>query len=90
MVLIEALSRGVPVIATRCDGPECIVNEENGILTPLYDMESLSEALIEMYHQYPKYPKERLRNYCLSLYGKEAFYKNVMAIYHQHTKLEKA
>ncbi len=46
---IEALSCGVPVIATRCGGPESFVHEGNGILVPVNDEEALLEAMKTMY-----------------------------------------
>ena len=36
---IEAMAAGLPVIATRCGGPEDFVTEENGILIPVDDEE---------------------------------------------------
>ena len=41
---IEALSCGVPVIATRCGGPEGFVHTGNGILVPVDDEEALVGA----------------------------------------------
>lgn len=81
VVLIEALSRGVPVVSTYCGGPECIVNESNGILVPPKNVEDLAQAMLKMYHEYDNYNKEQLRESVINLYGKEAFYKRIMEIY---------
>lgn len=81
VVLIEALSRGVPVVSTYCGGPECIVNESNGILVPPKNVEDLAQAMLKMYHKYDNYNKEQLRESVINLYGKEAFYKRIMEIY---------
>jgi glycosyltransferase involved in cell wall biosynthesis len=81
VVLIEALSRGVPVISTYCDGPECIVNEKNGVLVQPKNIDDLAQALQKMYHEHTNYNKELLRKDVIELFGKEAFYKRVMKIY---------
>lgn len=81
VVLIEALSRGIPVISTFCDGPECIVNEKNGILVQPNNIGELKQALQKMYHEHKNYNKEQLRNNVIELYGKEAFYHRVLSIY---------
>ena len=45
-VLIEALSLGVPIVATNIGGnPEVITNEENGLLIPAGSTQALSNAL---------------------------------------------
>ena len=46
---VEAMMSGLPVIATRCGGPESFVNDSNGILINPNDVDALSKALIFMY-----------------------------------------
>ncbi len=46
LVLIEAMARAKPVLATRCNGPaSIIVDGENGFLVPIGDEEELAEKL---------------------------------------------
>jgi L-malate glycosyltransferase len=42
---VEALMTGLPVIATKCGGPEEFVTEENGILIPVGDIKNLFQAI---------------------------------------------
>ena len=42
---IEAMAAGLPVIATRCGGPEDFVTEENGILISVDDVQALTDAM---------------------------------------------
>lgn len=81
VVLIEALSRGIPVISTYCGGPECIVTKNNGILVTPKNEDELANALLKMYNTYTQYDRVTLRNECLSLYGRDSFYKKIIAIY---------
>jgi glycosyltransferase involved in cell wall biosynthesis len=45
VVLIEALSTGMPVIATRCGGPDDIVTPDLGTLVPTNDEDALLRAM---------------------------------------------
>ena len=47
VVLIEAMSTGLPVIATRCGGPEEVVNAEAGSFVDCNDGKGLSLAMYE-------------------------------------------
>jgi len=49
IVVLEAMACGIPVVSTRCGGPESIIRDgEDGYLVPLNDMESLAEKLITL------------------------------------------
>lgn len=49
IVLLEAATFGVPVIATRTGGiPEVIEHERSGLLVPIEDVEGLCAALLEI------------------------------------------
>jgi len=48
MVTVEAILSGVPVIATKCKGPEQFINENNGILIGLKNTNALVTAMKTM------------------------------------------
>lgn len=48
LACIEALASGLPVIATRCNGPEYFIDGSNGALVDVGDGEAMERALIEM------------------------------------------
>ncbi len=85
VVLIEALSRGIPVISTYSGGPECIVNHKNGLLVEPKNTQELSEALIKMYGQYNNYNPTTLREDVINQYGKNTFYNKLIRIYKDAT-----
>lgn len=64
VVCIEALSLGVPVIATICGGPEEFINDSNGILIDKNSVDELSKAMVYMYANNNKYDKLAISEQC--------------------------
>lgn len=81
VVFIEALSQGLPVAATRCGGPQTIINENNGILVPVGDVQALAGALVSLYENRDHYDAQTLRADCLSEFGEEAVVRQITAVY---------
>ena len=57
LVLIEAMACGLPIVSTRCGGPNDIVEEGTGILVEVGDAEDLArgiEAVLKGYHRYDR------------------------------------
>jgi len=46
---------GVPVIATRCGGPECIVEKGDGLLVSPKNPHELQAAMLEILEKLPNY-----------------------------------
>lgn len=81
VVLIEALACGTPLIATKCGGPEDIVNEKNGILVDPGNGGELADAMKFMYENIDQYTKQTLMNDAENRFGKNAFMENVLRYY---------
>ncbi|MGC1389428.1 MAG: glycosyltransferase [Bacteroidales bacterium] len=81
IVLIEAMACGLPVIATRCGGPQDIVTAETGILIQKDDHEELKSAIISMSENLMLYDKEAIRNYTKENFGQEFFNKRLSGLY---------
>lgn len=83
VVYIEALSQGLPVIATRCGGAESIVSDGNGYLVPVDDDDALADALIKMYEHHSDFEPARLRENCLNEFGEDTVIGKLIGIFRQ-------
>lgn len=60
VVYIEAMMLGLPVIATASGGPDDLINESNGLLVPVGNVDRLSDAILTMYENYSFYNREQI------------------------------
>ena len=81
VVLIEALSRGKPLVATACGGPECIVNVDNGLLVEKNNTAALGSAMHTLFNTMTNYDADRIRMQSLSKFGKNTVRKQLCRIY---------
>lgn len=81
---IEAMSAGLPVIATKCGGPEDFVNEGNGLLIDCDNPGLLTEAMETMYLKAEqRYDKEKIKNYAADMFSPEAISRVLTQFYSQ-------
>jgi L-malate glycosyltransferase len=81
VVVIEALARGCPVIATRSGGPENIVTDECGIIVEAGIEEELAEALKKMTNNHIIYNRADIRSYAINKYGNKTFLSAMNKLY---------
>jgi glycosyltransferase involved in cell wall biosynthesis len=60
---------GLPVVATRCGGPESFVNQENGILCSINDVSGMAEALLSIINNYNQYNHKEIADNCQRRFG---------------------
>jgi glycosyltransferase involved in cell wall biosynthesis len=80
--LVEAMACGRPVIATQSGGPNDIVNEHNGILVDVDDVDQLANALSLMVASYTQYDYQQIHQ-SAQRFSHEHFVKQVSSIYSQ-------
>jgi len=61
LVLLEALACGLPIVATRCGGPEEIVEPELGKLVEVGDVAGLENAVAGVLENYGSYDRRTIR-----------------------------
>ena len=80
VVLIEALSCGIPVVSTKSGGPESIIEENIGLLSEINE-ESLAESMKKMNNNHSRYDSNYLRDYTKIHFSEEAVIDKLTKIY---------
>lgn len=83
VVVIEALALGLPVVATRCGGPETIVRQQDGILVPVDDVENLALAMESVYENYDQYNPVEIQQACKERFSEKAIANRLMTAYEE-------
>ena len=81
VVYAEAIACGLPIIATKCGGPEDIVTRDNGLLVPVDDVEQLANAMEHIYHHYTEFDPYKIREDFLNKFSKKAVVEQIVTIY---------
>lgn len=83
VAIVEALSCGVPVVATRCGGPESIVCDLNGLLVEKGRVEELASAILDVLKNKNRYDADLIRKDCISRFGADSVVEKLKTIYYQ-------
>lgn len=80
---IEALSQGLPAIATECGGPEELINDKNGILVPKRNENSLSEAMKYMFDNYNCYDRFAIAEECRNRFASQVIAQQLIKLFQE-------
>lgn len=81
VVLIEAMALGIPVLATKCGGPQDIITPDVGLLSPAGNLTSFADGLSTMYSQRLRFNPALIRESCRARFGAQVFADRMLAIY---------
>lgn len=81
VVYAEAIASGKPIIATRCGGPEFIVNEKNGLLVEVDDILGLMNAMKKLVKNLDEYRPEVIRSDFEARFSRFAVVKQLRSLY---------
>lgn len=83
VVYAEAIASGKPVIATRCGGPEFIVNKINGILIEVGDIPALAAAMKNLADTWEQYDPQAIRADFLTRFSRPVIVSQLVSLYRQ-------
>lgn len=86
VVYIEALASGKPVIGTYNGGAEDIINNENGLLVKINDIDELGNAMSNIIENINLYNPEKIRKNCIEKYSKKKIIKEILNVYSELIK----
>ena len=86
VVLIEALSSGIPFIATNCGGANDIHEDGLGYLISKGDRGKLREAMYHFIKGRANFSSEYIRSVAVQKYGRDSVTNRIMEIYDQMLK----
>lgn len=81
VVYAEAMAAGLPVIATKCGGPESFVNSGNGILAPTDNIQGLVKAMKYIYNNIGQYDSMKLRNQAYLMFSYQSIGQKIINLY---------
>jgi glycosyltransferase involved in cell wall biosynthesis len=81
VVLVEAMSAGLPVVATRCGGPEELVTPDLGVLVSPGDAEALAGGIMDVLGRLGEFSEEHLRRVADERYGQASVAGRLVSLY---------
>jgi len=78
VVVIEAMSAGLPVVCTASGGPDHLIEPTNGMLVPVGDGAALRQALAEMRDASRRYDRAQISTETIRRFGPAAFVQDFL------------
>ena len=82
VVTAEALSCGLPALATRCGGPEEFITPEVGRIVPVAEPKKLAKELSWMMENLPRFSREKISEYAKKNFSLEVIGSQYHSLYH--------
>jgi len=78
---IEALMHGLPVVASKCGGPQDYLNQQNSIQVNTKDMNDLVRGINEMIKHFSKYDRKIIKLEIEKLYNEKVVLESLRKLY---------
>lgn len=78
---VEALACGVPVISTDCGGARDFMNEFNGLVIPINDINAMEKAIRHMIDHYLDFDRKRIAHECKRRFSSKTIANQLTSIF---------
>lgn len=89
VVYLEAIAAGLPVIATKCGGPEDFITKETGLFVNENNDEQVLAAFRYLHDNLYRYNREEMRNFVISRYSPAAITERIIKVYNSVIDFER-
>lgn len=83
VAVLEALSTGLPVVATICGGIKECIDEKNGILVPVEDVDSLATGILAMYKNLKNYDCQAIADDCKKQFSPNVIVQQLISVFEE-------
>lgn len=83
VAVLEALSAGLPVVATICGGIKECVDKKNGLLVPVEDVDALANAILDIYKNLRNYDRQAIADDCKNRFAPEVIAQQLTSIFEE-------
>lgn len=81
VVFVEAMSAGLPVIATDCGGPSEFITKLCGVVVPIDSAEAMAEAMVTMRSNLSHYNSDQIKEYARDNFDSQILAKRLNCLY---------
>lgn len=81
VAILEALAMGLPVISTDCGGIRQCLDDRNGIIVPIDDVDAMSDAIHRMMDTYSQYDRNYIAENCRKQFSPMAIAEKLTAVF---------
>lgn len=83
VAVLEALACGLPVVASICGGIRECIDDFNGLLFPVDDVDALANAIKYMFEHYDQYDRKRIAEDCKNRFSPEVIAQQLTHVFEQ-------
>lgn len=83
VAVLEALACGLPVIASICGGIRECIEDFNGLLFPVDDVDALADAIKYMFEHYDQYDRKRIAEDCKNRFSPKVIAQQLTHVFEQ-------